>query len=168
MALKTAAADRGGLPCRESAPTPATCGDAIEVPLMVLVAVVELYHDEVMLLPGAKMSTHVPQLENEARASVLVVAPTEMAVGALPGEVLQASWFSFPAATASTTPALVMRVAASFTAWLKPPPSDMLATAGSTRLFVTQSIPAITPELVPLPEQSSTRTAMSVTPFATP
>ena len=46
----------------------------------------------------------------------------------------------------------------------------MLATAGWPAWWfaVTQSMPAITPELVPLPEQSSTRTATSDTCLATP
>ena len=39
---------------------PVTCGVAIEVPLMVFVAVSLVFQDEVMLLPGAKMSRHVP------------------------------------------------------------------------------------------------------------
>ena len=48
------------VPCRYRAATPATCGVAIDVPLMVLVAVLLLIHAEVMPTPGAKMSTHVP------------------------------------------------------------------------------------------------------------
>ena len=47
----------------KTATTPATWGVAIEVPEMVLVAVVLLIHAEVMLEPGAKMSRHVPKLE---------------------------------------------------------------------------------------------------------
>src|SRR6266508_1394473 len=52
---------------------PATCGLAIDVPLMVLVAVSPVAQADVMPDPGAKMSTQGPQLENEARASVFVV-----------------------------------------------------------------------------------------------
>ena len=44
----------------------------------------------------------------------------------------------------------------------------MLATAGLVRFAVTQSMPAMTPEVEPLPPQSSTRTAWMVTPLATP
>ena len=44
----------------------------------------------------------------------------------------------------------------------------MLATAGLAALLATQSMPAMTPELVPEPAQSSTRTGTSVTAFATP
>ena len=49
-----------------------------------------------------------------------------------------------------------------------PPPRLMLATAGRTRLAVTQSTPAITPALEPDPLQESTRTAKRVTLLATP
>ena len=44
----------------------------------------------------------------------------------------------------------------------------MLATAGFCALAVTQSIPAITPDVLPFPEQSSTRTPYNLTPLATP
>ena len=64
------------------------------------VAVSLVFQDEVMLLPGAKMSRHVPKLENEARASVFVVAPTVLAAGARAGELLHAFAFELPAATA--------------------------------------------------------------------
>ena len=39
---------------------PATCGQAIEVPLMVLVALLLVCHVEVMEVPGAKMSKQLP------------------------------------------------------------------------------------------------------------
>jgi hypothetical protein len=39
-----------------------------------------------MLVPGAKMSTHVPKLENDERESLDAVAPTVIADGALDGE----------------------------------------------------------------------------------
>jgi hypothetical protein len=45
---------------KPSATTPATCGDAIEVPEIVFDAVVDVYHAEVMLDPGANTSTHDP------------------------------------------------------------------------------------------------------------
>jgi len=45
---------------RYSAATPTTCGVAIDVPLIVLVAVLLVYHADVMPLPAAKMSTHGP------------------------------------------------------------------------------------------------------------
>ena len=37
-------------------------------------------------VPGAKISRHVPIFEYEARASLIVVAPTVIADGALAGE----------------------------------------------------------------------------------
>jgi hypothetical protein len=49
-----------------------------------------------------------------------------------------------------------------------PPPRLMLATAGVTWFCVTQSIPATTPDVVPAPVQSRTRTGWIVTFLATP
>jgi hypothetical protein len=49
-----------GLIALSCAATPATCGVAIEVPEMVLVAVSELLQAAVIDLPGACMSTHRP------------------------------------------------------------------------------------------------------------
>ena len=82
----TVAGAAPGVPCSTSAAAPVTCGVAIEVPLIVLVAVSDVSHEDVMFWPGAKMSTQVPKFENEARASVLVVAPTVIALGSLDGE----------------------------------------------------------------------------------
>ena len=48
------------LPARIRAAAPATCGDAMLVPLMVLVAVVLPIQVLVMLLPGANRSRHEP------------------------------------------------------------------------------------------------------------
>src|SRR5262245_57066743 len=147
---------------------PATCGVAMEVPLIVLLSASPVFQDEVMLWPGAKMSTHPPKLENEARASVLVVAPTVMASAARAGEVLHASLLSLPAAIAYTTPAATERRTASSSARSAPPPRLMLATAGFVWLAVTQSMPATTPAVEPEPEQLNTRTAYSITFLATP
>ena len=47
-----------GLACSVSAAAPATCGDAIEVPLIVFVR--PPVQVDVMPEPGAKMSTHDP------------------------------------------------------------------------------------------------------------
>src|SRR5690349_9942224 len=58
-----------GAPCRCSAAAPATCGAAMEVPLMVLVAVSLVHQALVMPVPGAKMSTQGPQLLNVERES---------------------------------------------------------------------------------------------------
>ncbi|KOX51980.1 hypothetical protein ADL08_02870 [Streptomyces sp. NRRL F-6492] len=49
-----------GLAARWSAAAPATCGVAIDVPEMVLVAESLEFQDEVMEEPGAKMSRTVP------------------------------------------------------------------------------------------------------------
>ena len=131
---------------------PATCGVAIEVPLMVFVAVSLVFQAEVMLEPGAKMSRHVPKLENDERASVLVVEPTVIGRGD---------------ARRRTVAGVRVRVAR----------GDGVGDAGGDRvvdggvergaerrrrgscsprpasrwLAVTQSMPAITPALVPEP-----------------
>ncbi len=76
---------------RYSAAAPATCGVAIEVPLMVFSSESLPIQADVMLLPGAKMSTQVPMLEKLDRASVLVVEPTVMASCVRAGELLHAS-----------------------------------------------------------------------------
>ena len=60
----------------------------------------------------------------------LVDAATVVAVGALAGEERQASWLELPAATATNTPFVVIFATASLIACEKPPPRDMLATAG--------------------------------------
>ena len=59
-----------------------------------------VFHDDVMLLPGAKMSRQVPKFENDERASVLVVDPTVIALATSAGDVVQASTLLFPAAIA--------------------------------------------------------------------
>src|SRR5215212_3629092 len=79
IAAATVAGEALGFVSRNNAATPATCGAAIDVPEIVLVAVSLVRHDDVMLLPGAKISRHVPKLENEARPSLMVVAPTVIA-----------------------------------------------------------------------------------------
>src|SRR5215208_6009350 len=91
MAAVTVAGEAVGFVSRNNAATPVTCGVAIDVPEIVLVAVSLVLHADVMLLPGAKMSRQVPKFENEARASEIVVAPTVIALGTRAGEVLQAS-----------------------------------------------------------------------------
>ena len=52
-ALTTCSGERDGKRLKRTATAPATCGQAIEVPEMVLVAESEPIHAEVMLLPGA-------------------------------------------------------------------------------------------------------------------
>src|SRR3954468_24757784 len=126
---------------------------------MVFVAVSEVAHADVIEEPGAKMSTHVPKFEKDERASVEVVEPTVMAAAVRAGETLEAFWFSLPAATAKTTPALMALLTAVSSAEDAPPPRLMLATAGSTRLDASQLTPEMTPEVEPDPWQLSTRTA---------
>ena len=75
-----------------------TCGVAMEVPEIVFVAVSLVFQDEVMLEPGAKMSRQVPKLENDERASVLVVEPTVIAFATRAGDVVHASVLLLPAA----------------------------------------------------------------------
>jgi hypothetical protein len=109
--------------------------------------------------PGAKMSRHVPKLEYEARASVVVVAPAVNALVARAGEKLQAFALLLPAATAETIPAATMLFVALSIGVSALPPRLMLLTAGWTALLMTQLMPLITDVEVPEPEQSSTRTA---------
>lgn len=59
----TDAGEVPGLAWRYNAAAPATCGVAIEVPEIVLVAVEEVYQVEVMEEPGARISTIEPKLE---------------------------------------------------------------------------------------------------------
>ena len=80
--------------------------------------------------PGAKMSTHEPKFEYEARVSVESVAPTVMADGALAGDAVHASAFELPAATTTVMPLATARATASFIDALDPPPRLMLRTAG--------------------------------------
>ena len=73
---------------------------AIDVPLIVFVAVSDVDQDEVMLEPGANRSTHVPKFENDERASLLVVEPTVVAEATRAGELLHAFALLLPAAIA--------------------------------------------------------------------
>ncbi len=66
---------------------------------MLFVALVLPIQELMTFCPGAKMSTTVPKLEKEARASAIVEAPTVLAEGARAGEVPLASALSLPAAT---------------------------------------------------------------------
>ena len=100
IAAVTVAGEALGFVSRNNAATPVTCGVAIDVPEIVFVAVSLVFHDDVMLLPGAKMSTQVPKFENEERASLVVVEPTVIALATRAGEVPHASRLSFPAAIA--------------------------------------------------------------------
>lgn len=56
------------------------------VPLIVLVAVLLPIQVDSTSVPGAKISTTDPKLENDERLSLMSVAPTVQAVGSLAGE----------------------------------------------------------------------------------
>ena len=84
------------------------------------------------------------------------------------GEKPHASALELPAAVVTTTPASCMVAMASLMAWLKPPPRDMLATAGLTWFSATQFMPPITDAQEPPPAQSNTRTPWRVAARATP
>lgn len=130
IAAATSAGDAAEFVSRKSAATPATCGDAIEVPEMVFVAASPVAHADVILEPGAKMSTHVPKFENDERASVMVVEPTVMAFGARAGDCVQASALLLPAETAKVTPSFIAFWTAVSSDEEAPPPKLMFATAG--------------------------------------
>jgi len=168
MALRTVAADAEGFACLYNAATPATCGDAIDVPLKVAVAVVEVHHADRIPEPGANRSTHVPKFENEDRASDVVVEPVVIAFAARAGDDVHASVLLLPAATAIGTPAFDRLFTAVSRVLDAPPPRLILATAGAMKFARTQSTPEITPEVDPEPEQSSTRTPRGIELFATP
>jgi hypothetical protein len=131
ISFLTVAGDAPGLPCSIRAATPATCGDAIEVPLSVAVAVSLVNHAEGMLEPGAKISTTLPKLENDERASLIVDDPTVIASATRAGDELAAFVFELPAATAYVTPAAIELRTAESRAVEAPPPRLMFATAGS-------------------------------------
>ena len=61
-------------------------GEAMLVPLNILVAVLDVYQADSMLPPGAKMSTQFPWLLNDDSSSVLSVEPTVIAVDSDAGE----------------------------------------------------------------------------------
>jgi len=79
----------------------------IDVPEMLLVAVLLSIHALMIFCPGAKTSTTAPKLEKDARASAIVVAPTVFALGARAGDVFPALAPSFPAATVTWISSLV-------------------------------------------------------------
>jgi len=111
----------------------------MEVPLMVLVAVVLPIHAPKMLLPGAKTLQHVPQLEKYERTSPVGLVPWSRAAVvitkvALAGETLQAFWFSLPAATTKGIPAVTTLLQAVLRAAENPPPRDMFPVHRPPRL----------------------------------
>jgi len=125
---------------------------------------------------GANQSTQLPKFDHVVLLSFLSIAATVIASGSRAGDESQASCSTpsespLPAATAYVTPAAMDACTAASTVLLAGPPRLMFATAGpvlSCLCLVTQSRPARTPEYDPLPSQSRTRTAMSLTALATP
>jgi len=99
IAFLTVAGDAPGLLCKYRAATPATCGEAIEVPLKVAPAVSLVNQEDKIPEPGAKMSTTLPKFENEDRESEVVDDPTVIASPTRAGEELEAFTFEFPAET---------------------------------------------------------------------
>jgi len=77
-----------------------TYGVAIDVPLIVFVALLLVCHADVIETPGANQSTQLPRFEKDARRSFASVAPIVIAAPTRAGEKLQAFAFEFPAATA--------------------------------------------------------------------
>ena len=71
----------------------------MDVPEMVLVAVLEPIQALRMLTPGAQTSTTEPKLEKEAFLLEESTAPTVFAEAARAGDVVEASTFELPAAT---------------------------------------------------------------------
>src|SRR5688500_4360655 len=101
---ETSAGLSAGFADSRSAAAPATCGAAMEVPLMVAFAVVELMPADAMPAPGAYRSTQGPKLEKEACRSEESLAATVKTSGTRAGELSQASTMELPAATATETP----------------------------------------------------------------
>src|SRR5688572_22881764 len=99
-----------------------------------------------MPTPGAKMSTQVPQFENQARWSMLSDAPTVIAWAVRAGEIEHASAFSLPAARVYVTPDAIDACTAWSTARLAGPARLMFATAGFTACAVTHSMPSMMAE----------------------
>src|SRR2546430_5573595 len=106
--------------------------------------------------PGAYASTHVPQLEYDALASVLVDAATVKTLGAPDGDSVQASTLSFPAATARNTPEFQRLVTAWSSAGDLPPPRDMFAPRGLRGSAKPHRPPALQLGLGPKPANSAT------------
>jgi hypothetical protein len=73
---------------------------AIDVPLIVFWALSLVDQAEVIPDPGAKMSTTLPKLENDDRASFCVDDPTVIASPTRAGEEFAALVLEFPAAIA--------------------------------------------------------------------
>mmetsp|Transcript_25216 Transcript_25216/g.27952 ORF Transcript_25216/g.27952 Transcript_25216/m.27952 type:complete len:280 (-) Transcript_25216:278-1117(-) len=154
-----------------SAARPATCGQAMEVPEMVLVAVGLPIQLESTLVPGAKMFMQVPKLEKPERASRLSVEPTVKDPSAAAGEKVHADRRLLPAAATSRTPAAAAALTASSVPSFWPPPKDMDAILRVPASLATWLIPAMAIAKLPPPRPMtlmSTRSALRATPNAPP
>ena len=87
-------------PAAHRARTPETCGVAIDVPDSTCDAVTEAMPAEMMPVPGAKTLTQAPQLEYHERRSSMSDAATDTTEASLAGDMVHASAFELPAATA--------------------------------------------------------------------
>jgi len=122
-----------------------------------------------MLLPGAQIFVHLPKLLKEDLALRLVVEPTVMAASTKAGEYLHESSFSFPAATTTTTPALVAAFTAVLVEELVPlPPRLMLAIRGWRPLLAIQSKAELDQDNLPVPSSPKTLTPYTRARVATP
>lgn len=152
----------------------------MEVPEMVLITSFDPpIHVLVTCSPGAYTLTHLPKFENELLFSPTLTAPTERT--SVPndepaGEELQASWFSFPAATEKWTPAAEACLTASSRVVERvADPRDMEATEPRKSgeflrlswLVMTKSMPLRISEDEPEPLER-TLTAMILAAFARP
>jgi len=155
--------------CNNKAAAPATWGQAMDVPLLDVTALLLETPADLMLTPGAKMSMQLPQLLKLALASLLDVAATVMADGANAGEYWHASAFELPAATTTVTPASVARSIAVPTKLCVPrPPKLALMTAGRRPFCTIQSTARVHQENCPPPLLLRVLTPWIVTPLATP
>jgi hypothetical protein len=141
-----------GTRCRYRAATPVVCGAAMDVPVMVLVAVLLVHHADVTFRPGANRSTHAPKLlpcvdDVTHLASDEVEAATVIAESTRAGETPHALTLSLPAATTVVMPAAIRSRTLSSNAWLVVSRPDasiaarlIFATAGVAWLPMTESI----------------------------
>ena len=101
-AARISLTDAVGLTCRRSAQVPATCGVAIEVPLMKPKP--PPGKDELMDSPGARSDKKDATFEKLDTTSFLVVEPTLIAVEMHPGALIELVESSFPDAITVAMP----------------------------------------------------------------
>src|SRR5699024_1856539 len=96
-------------PCRYAA-TPATCGAAREVPDTT--SLPPSRSTVLISSPGARMLTHLPQLDQGAKRFLRLVLATVHTLGSDPGDSSHASAWAFPAPVTTNIPRLVREAAA--------------------------------------------------------